>query len=428
MNKFAFIATVALTAGTAFAADDVSQQLAEMRQQMAAQQAKIAALEKQVQEQQSAQQQDLAQIREDVSASLAHQGYAADQAAPGGIKLASNISALTLKGDLRLRYEMRDTDDGAGATQSRDRFRTRFRLGGVWKSDDESWEVGAGLATGGADGRSTNDTWSDGAVFETGDIRLDYGYASHKMGIATVTFGQQVNPFKGSFLMWDSDLRPTGATLKLADSGFFATLGAYDVFETWANNEADASLLAAQLGYSGKIAESLDGTLAVGFYNFNANSKALAAGATVPADYDYQIVDLYYELGAKLGDVKVTPFAHAWKNLGAEGTLGQNQLGSAALAAEDADMGWAAGVTAKYSAFSVGYAYGYVEADSFPAFLKDSDFGDGLSDTNVEGHRITLGYDVTKNFNVGLTALLLQDIDATERESNIYQLDFVYKF
>ena len=92
------------------------------------------------------------------------------------------IDQVKIKGDLRVRYERRDTEyENSDDDYARDRWRSRFRIGGVWKNKKEDWEVGAGLATGGSGATSTNDTWSDDEPFETGDIRLDYAYAKHKM-------------------------------------------------------------------------------------------------------------------------------------------------------------------------------------------------------------------------------------------------------
>lgn len=60
---------------------------------------------------------------------------------------------------------------------NRDRYRVRARLGLITKIN-EQWEAGIGLASGGSDPRSTNDTLDN--AFSTGDWRMDYAYAKYR--------------------------------------------------------------------------------------------------------------------------------------------------------------------------------------------------------------------------------------------------------
>ena len=63
--------------------------------------------------------------------------------ASGIVTLANKaIDRLTIKGDLRVRYESRHLDMVNGGSKDQDRFRTRFRLGGIWKNKTENWELG----------------------------------------------------------------------------------------------------------------------------------------------------------------------------------------------------------------------------------------------------------------------------------------------
>ena len=59
----------------------------------------------------------------------------------------------------------------------------------------------------------------------------------------------------------------------------------------------------------------------------------------------------------------------------------------------------------------------------------DADFGSGLNFTDVEGHRLTAGYKVTKNCSV---SVLAQFAEAMQREDvggvDLYQLDLSYTF
>ena len=68
------------------------------------------------------------------------------------------------------------SNTNAGNTTERDRARIRFRLGAETKVNDQT-KVLFGLATGGTDPRSTNQTLENS--FELKDIRLDYVYAEY---------------------------------------------------------------------------------------------------------------------------------------------------------------------------------------------------------------------------------------------------------
>ena len=85
------------------------------------------------------------------------------------------IKNTQFKGDFRLRYESSNRDNDKSDERNRGRY--RFRLGMLTKVNEQV-NVGFGLASGGSDPRSTNQTF--GNSFETPDIRLDYAYASYK--------------------------------------------------------------------------------------------------------------------------------------------------------------------------------------------------------------------------------------------------------
>jgi hypothetical protein len=327
------------------------------------------------------------------------------------------IDQLDIKGDLRVRYERRDVEDGT----ARDRWRTRFRVGGVWKNLTESWEVGAGLATGGIDGTSTNDTWGDDKIFETGDIRLDYAYAKHKVADFAFTLGQQKNPFVASWLIWDGDLRPTGFTGQFAhDSGFFATAGAYGL--ELINDDNTAMMYAGQVGYANKIG-NVKLTVAAGYQHYD--SVFSSAEAPNP-DYDFQIGDLYARADIPFAKLVLSPYAQVWNNFGADGDFSQ---AGGTLDPEDENLGWVAGIDAKMGAFKLGYAYAVVGADSIVEGLKDADFGTGAGDVDVKGHKISGSYNFTKNWSAAVTAMLYEsDQRSIDREADLYQFDINYKF
>jgi len=382
-------------------------------------------------------------------------------------QLPKQIDQLTLKGDLRVRYEQRDRglEDNKAADGDRSRFRTRFRLGGVWTNKSEAWEIGAGVATGGADGRSTNDTWGDekNGVFETGDLRLDYAYAKHKFELlempASITLGQQVNPFVTTMLNWDGDLRPAGFTFQLGDpagkdySGAFATAGGYvirwlsdgsavngNVLDKW---DDSVNLFALQTGYKHK-GEDASWLAALGYSHVTGayRNSDVFVQSSLPnntiglgdTDYTYDVVDLYGEYKTTIGGFEVKPYAHVAYNLGADGTKSQVKGPAEAVEPSDEALAWMLGVDAKRGKWKFGYAYAAIGADAVFGPMRDSDFGEtaGLRDTDVQGHVLKLGYNVSKNFELGATWMMLDrisEVAATEPDrAQMLQLDAVYKF
>lgn len=351
------------------------------------------------------------------------------------------IDQLTLKGDLRARYERQDKDYYAQANTAdvaRDRWRTRFRVGGVWNNKAEDWQVGAGLATGSDDPTSTNDTWSEDKPFETGDIRLDYAYAKHKIQDFNVILGQQINPYETSWVLWDGDVRLAGLTGQYGGKeGIFATLGGYDA--KLVNGDNSAMLYMGQAGYRGKVGEAKY-TVAAGYHAYDqsfVNDKASTSLNNIdPVQYALEVGDLFGKVSFPVATAKLSLYGHVWQNFGADGDPGESQAKDFPKKPGDADLGWVIGLDAKLDKVRLGYAYAMVEADSMYGYLGDSDFGDGLgmSKTNKKGHRVQAGYDFTKNWSADITWMSYEQEEAYYSANNkvdsvdLYQFDVNYKF
>ena len=361
----------------------------------------------------------------------------------GAVSVANEtIDGLKLKGDLRARYEIRDVDNKSAADKSRDRWRTRLRVGGIWDNKAENWQVGAGLASGSNDPTSTNDTWSETQPFEHTDINIDYAYAKHRWDDFTFTLGQAENPYKSTWAFWDGDVRLAGLTAQYGQKdGVFATVGGYGA--KLVNGDNTATLVAGQLGYRGKVGEAKY-TVAGGYHTYSKSLINDGAGATDsradfslvsvnPNQYELNIGDLYGDVTLPLGPAKVTFYGQIWQNFGADGAVGQSQAGASfPKAPGDADMGFVVGADAKIDKFKLGYAYALVEADSLFGYLSDSDFGSGVSLTNKKGHRVQLGYDFTKNWSTDISWFnYKRDVDWTSAAVDtvdLYMFDVNYKF
>ncbi len=337
------------------------------------------------------------------------------------IKISEHIDSLKLKGDLRLRYEYRDRDKDSGDNDSKDRMRTRFRFGGTWVNSDENWEVAAGLTTGDDSATSTNDTWSEDKFFETGDIRLDYAYAKHKLNEFTFIAGQQKNPFITTWLLWDSDIRPAGFTANYDKNSFFITAGGYDVMQYGDNF---GSLYAGQIG-SRFNSGDLKILMALAYYNYDG---VFENNESPNPDYKFDIADLYFSVNFPVGKINFNMYGQVFNNFGADGDKGEGILGSD-LDPEDEGTGWVIGLDAKIGKFKCGYSYAMVGADSCVGGLKDSDFGSGVNKTDIKGHKIKIGYKITDHFAVGVTALSYKALELdNQNEADLYQVDMSYKF
>lgn len=455
-------ACLAIFSATVFAEDvnqQVLQQIEALQRQIAEQQRQIELMKEQMTSKDVTANEALrAELLQELDVAIEARALAQEKDRGPLLTLGRGIDGLRLTGDLRLRYEHRDRRlpgylegwDGLGTQdQKNERFRTRFRLGAIWTNSDESWEVGAGLATGetnhssgASSATSTNDSWGQGGAFESGAIYLDFAYAKHKLGDFTPTFGQHKNPYLTSGIMVDSDIRPTGATLQYANSGFFGTVGAYNVRYS-GTNQTLAYMYGAQLGYGFKT-DNLNGKLAIGYYHYDDQVTEVYSGnltaqpftpATVSAKnaYNWHIGDVYGELGGKVGEVGVKGFAQVSKNFGADDQFSQASTNlPVGYSSGGEDMAWIAGLGLSYQGFKASYAYAHVEGDSLPFFIKDADFGSGVSSTNIKGHILKASYNISKNFSLGGTALLYDliksDAAGGDRKGNLYQLDLSYKF
>ena len=135
--------------------------------------------------------------------------------------LSSRIAALegkgklNIKGDVRYRHEIQNQKaDKAPALKRQDnrgRDRVRVRLG-LDKTVNKEVYAALGLATGGTEPTSTNQTFEKFFIGKT--LALDYGYLqwtpSLLKGRLALTGGKMKNPLLTSATLWDSDTNPEG--------------------------------------------------------------------------------------------------------------------------------------------------------------------------------------------------------------------------
>jgi len=134
----------------------------------------------------------------------------------GKWKLSTPITELELYGDTRLRYEIRQGETDSQDTQQRNLPRYRLRLGlrGILADD---WVFGVRLETG-TNPRSSNVTFGDdsgggnGPFAKNSDgIFVGQAYLSYKgFKDITLTAGKMPNPMVSTLMVWDPDINPEG--------------------------------------------------------------------------------------------------------------------------------------------------------------------------------------------------------------------------
>ncbi|WP_405230224.1 putative porin [Lentisalinibacter sediminis] len=335
---------------------------------------------------------------------------------------------VAFSGDFRYRWETIDQE----GSDSRERHRIRVRPTLTARVND-TVRVGVGLATGGDNPVSGNQTLGDGGSRK--DIGLDQAWFEWTgLSGTRLVGGKFRNPLRrpgGNGLVWDDDWRPEGLALDYATGDFFAT-----ALATWLESDSrDGDELA--IGLQGGYAASLRGddtlTLSASHYRMNLAGRqtlfdpADAFGNSVNPDgtyrYDFSLVEFAAEYATQVGGWPVALFADYVRNLDAG----------------DYDTGWAVGgALGKASApgtWRVRYTWQELEADAVLGLLTDSNFGGG--GTDARGHFLSADYALAPNWVFRLSyfrdvidedAVDRGDPGAKELDYDRLILDFRYKY
>jgi hypothetical protein len=342
--------------------------------------------------------------------------------------LAQERSRLSFSGDIRYRNESFDVEY---VPRNRSRDRVRARLNANYRVNDTLTGV-FGIATGGTDPRSSNQTLTDQNSRK--DFELDLAYvqwAPHADW--RVTAGKQRYSWQRSpSLFFDGDVNPEGIAINYAQGNLFA-----GVFYDWLAERAlsfsnvtsgtntDSILYGAQLGYRIPISDGVRLTVAGTYFNFDGvqgynplfggsafgntttTSSAVCAralGANVACLLsDFDVIEGFADLTATVSGRPLRVFLDYARNSAAEVNP---------VAGEKLDTAMAYGVN--YGAASstpgtweIGLLYQQIEKDALFGQLLDSDFGDGNTDS--EGFVIRGGWTVARNWTVNAT-LFLNDL------------------
>ena len=347
--------------------------------------------------------------------------------------MPSWVQSLTLKGDLRLRYDhTHDNPSGLGGAE--DRWRYRFRFGGTANMQN-GVKTGFRLASGGtSDIGSTNKTMDGG--FARDDFYLDPAWAQMDVSGVTMIGGKNPNFEKtGWFVskaLFDGDITPEGFELHYStesgstDLGFHG--GAYFV-----QGEDDPSktldmLTMAQITAKTSLSDTTGLTLGLGVYNVEDEGidETSSRSGNSASGVGYTPVFIDAALSMKTGP-GVKLYA----------TYVNNQESSATD-----DTGLIAGIkfgsAKKAGQWEAKIEYRSLEKDAVWDELTDSDFGafgaNGSVDTyksgtNVEGTILQGKYMIYDNVQAALTLLTTESEDGTDGETNNrVQADIIFKF
>ena len=336
---------------------------------------------------------------------------------------------IRLDGDFRYRYESVDVE--GEDTRSRSRIRARTNV----KADvSDTIEVGFGLATGGDDPVSTNQTLGGGGSSK--GVVLNLAYVDWEAAVGVHLFSCKFkNPLTrvgGQALTWDGDWTPEGLALKYKGDMFFVNaLGTF--LESDSKNSNDSFSYGAQFGASGSIGGvALTGGL--GYYSIPTQGKTTTFGdPTDPDDffgntavelgglacgttpdtvcvylYDYKIAQVFAEAAFDIGELPARVFFDYVNNSDPS----------------ENDTGWLLGAkigqTKDRGQMQFTYYYADKEADSMLGLLTDSDFGGGGTDS--KGHWLQFSYGVNKSWAIGAQYFINEEDFASGSQSDYNRL------
>ncbi|ALE89058.1 putative porin [Pseudomonas versuta] len=341
------------------------------------------------------------------------------------------------KGDVRVRQETVKID-GESDGKNKDRQRIRARLGAYTEINPQV-NTGIRIATGGGDdARSTNQDLDN--YFDKKQLWLDQAYIDyHPTAVKDLHLigGKMPQPWVNmGDVIWDSDINPEGlaATYKhnLGNSGIemFGSAGYYTLKDNVDGEGVqfrnDLSLYAGQLGARFAPTDSLKVTLGGSVYSYN-NDKDSACPTTGTKTTPCALAvngnsTDEFRLYEGFGQIDIA-------NLPVPLSLYGQYVHNAATDS-DQDNAWLVGFKSKLNAFSLDYNYRDIQRNAVVGAFTDSDFANGT--TGSRGHKVKVGYEIDKNFGVGVTYFLTKADYATttqkDANANTLQLDVEAKF
>ncbi len=331
------------------------------------------------------------------------------------------------KGDFRYRYEsikIEDKDD-------RNRIRARITLISQLPQDVE---VGFGMATGGDDPVSTNQTLGGGG--STKDVRLDLAYfnwtANSKVNVIGGKFKNIWHRPDNNEMIWDSDWNPEGFAMTVRTGMLFVNGGL-----NWLESDSKKSNARVAWGLQSGLKTNFGDNLliaGIGYYDLPVEGREVYFGddedfsgnsfsCSDPVDlvgctYDnnYKEAQIFAEFRTHFGDMPVVFLGDYVKNTDVD----------------TFDTAWAVGIkigkASNTGLWELAYRYQDLEADSLFGLTTNSDFAGG--GTDAKGHIYKGTYALNKKWQVAFTYYDNKRNGnlGTEEDYDRVQIDTKFKF
>lgn len=328
------------------------------------------------------------------------------------------------QGDFRYRYEAFNIE----GQPNRDRNRIRARAALI-ADVTPTIEVGLGLASGGEDPVSSNQTLGRGGSSKGLNIDLAYFDWSGLKGTHVLggKFKNYLVDSGRNALLWDSDWRPEGFGVFWANDLFFV-----NALGTWIESDSkkeQSFAYATQVGVNITIGHDIKLVAGVGYYVFDTKGLGSFFGddddffgnsfdrVTETYLYDYEELELFAGMVFDLWDRPLLVYGTYVENLAVD----ENDTAYS--------FGFKYGKTSKRHDWDMGYMYKHLEADAALGLLVDSDFGGG--GTNAKGHVLKGSYGLAKNVAAKITYFINDAGIRPEQDSidfNRLQLDLSFKY
>ncbi len=328
---------------------------------------------------------------------------------------------VTFGGDLRFRLNSID-DESTGATDSKymnNQIRGRLSVSG---KVNEAMTANFRIASDEGSFRSANHNL--GTANGDTDIVFELAYGDWRvMPGLVVSMGKAPNPFwqaGKNEMIWDADLPFDGATAKwTADMDTlkpFANLsyGQTADVDGPGTPSANPTLFGAQVGTSLGLGDTMNATVAVGYYSFAGPNSGIAAGGLTK---NPTLLNVTAELGLNMvANLPMAVYADYVQNQ--DGVVSKEEKGFLG--------GLKVGQFANVGSWEAWYNYRDVGNEAVVAGLADSEFaaGDGAG---VLGHQVGAGYMAWDNTTVGLNYWMAKRA-ATESDYNRITADLIWKF
>jgi len=344
---------------------------------------------------------------------------------------------IKLDGDFRYRHEYIDKEGSDSRTRTRIRARANIKA-----QVADNIQAGFGLATGGDDPVSTNQTLGGGGSSKGVVLNLAYVDWEATDSLHLIA-GKFKNPLKRAgkqALTWDGDWTPEGLAVKYQRDWFFANaIGTYLEGDSKKSNRNFS--WGGQVGASGMIGD-MKVTGGLGYYSIPTKGRSttfgdptdpgdffgntaveaggLACGTTPDADcvylYDYDLMQVFGEASFDIGEFPALVFFDYVNNSDPS----------------ENDTGWTVGTRIGQAKdrgeMQFTYFYADKEADSMLGLLTDSDFGGGGTDSR--GHWLQVNYGVSNSWAIG-AQYFINEIDiasGSKSDYNRLMIDMQWKW